>query len=249
MSTQATDGYAGPSPEGLKLARPDESVQSQAPPSPDALRPYQKAILATTLAISALTGLAGTAGAAPLAAAQTISTQLQQTDIQVLKVLVLPQGTPRLDVIREQQVYGGHYDSDQRVVKEDYSQVGVNLGGGLFQDVEGNLSVVPFVTFGWDLTAHNFQRVDIGEKGQSVQRFGNTVHFTESSSKREVYTVKEGRVELQGPRGRTLFERQDDGSIHVKGPNKEYTVRQEGLYYKVEQAGQPDMTVLRTGDE
>ncbi|CAN0420860.1 unnamed protein product, partial [Phaeothamnion confervicola] len=71
-----------------------------------------------------------------------------------LKVHVLPDGTPRIDLIRD-TTEGANGDTWQ----EDYSQVGVSVGHGVFQDAHGNVSLVPSMAAGWDMDAHDFQRV------------------------------------------------------------------------------------------
>ncbi len=194
----------------------------------------KKWVLAAGLTASAITGMAGTAHAQGVQQVQTQTTTQSQ-----LPVLVLPQGTPRLDVFRV----------ERNDVPEDYSPVGIDLGNGLFQDVKGNVSVVPFLSYGWDVAAQNFNRVDL--KGKNVQRFGNTVHYNESSSRRFVFTEGAKGVDLLSTRGKTSFERNADGSLTVKGPRERdnYTVRQDGLYTRVEREGQPTVSILRSGDE
>lgn len=227
---------AGETSEKLTLQHADETAKAQATSSDFGPKGLSKFILATAMLASAVPAFAAAASPASAAAAQTISTQLQQTDSQVLKVMVLPNNTPRLDLIRE----------DGRSL----SPVGVSLGNGLFQDTKGNLSVVPFLSYGWQVQAQDFQRVDLGQKGVDVQTFGNTTHYNESSTRRHIFISRENSVELRDNKDRTYFEKNADGSIHVKGPHRmDYTVRQEGLYTKVERAGQPDLTILRSGTE
>lgn len=232
------DGFKSASPESgnLTIQRPDETAQAQAASTDFGPKGIGKFVLVTAMLASAMPAFAAAASPASASAAQVISTELQQTDSKVLKVMVLPNNTPRLDLIRE----------DGR----ELSPVGVSLGNGLFQDTKGNLSVVPFLSYGWKVQAEDFQRLDLGEKGSDVQTFGNTTHYNESSTKRHIFINRENSVELRNNKDRTHFEKNADGSIHVTGPRRmDYTIRQEGLYTKVERAGQPDLTILRTGTE
>lgn len=239
-ATTSTDGYAGACIEKAP-GRPEEIAAPSAAPE---LSGVQKTVLASALAVSAMTGMASTAGAQTAVATQTISVALQNADAADLKFHVLPDGTPRIDLIRD-TTEGANGDT----WKEDYSQVGVSVGHGVFQDARGNVSLVPSMAAGWDMDAHDFQRVDMGTKGkEKVERFGNTVQFSESSTKRLIYTEKDNKMEFAGPGGKTVFEKNDDGSVHVIGPKVEYTVKQDGLYTRIDRPGQPEISIVKTGD-
>ena len=99
------------------------------------------------------------------------------------------------------------------------------------------------------MEARDFQRVDVGTKGQSVQRFGHTVQYTPSSTRRDIYSEDEKAVTLTGSKGQTVFTRQEDGSLHVKTPRDEYSVRHDGMFVRIQRPGEPEISVLRSGDE
>jgi len=234
-SPVAGDGYMpGSLPE--KFGRPEIAHT----PSPDhGPSGWKKAILGGSLALTAFGALA------PSAHAAIAAIQMQpRSQTNGMEVLVLPSGTPRLDIFR-----AGKNGIDRDVDPGDYSQVGLALGNGLFQDTEGNLSVVPFLSYGWNLEARDFQRVDVGTKGQSVQRYGYTVQYTPSSTKREIYSEAEKSVTLTGSHGKTVFTRQEDGSLQVKTPSDEYRIRQDGMFTRIERQGEPEISILRSGDE
>jgi len=128
------DGYVpGSYPE--KIARPE--FDKEAPATEHGPKGWKKAVLAGSLALSAFTGLAPTAHAA-IAAIQ----QAPRSLTNGMEVLVLPSGTPRLDIFQSDK-----RGIDREVSPRDYSQVGLSLGDGLFQDTEGNLSLVPFLAY------------------------------------------------------------------------------------------------------
>lgn len=231
---------------------PGELPRAEAASSPSKQGALSKALLSGCLAVTAFTGLAPTAHAA-MALVQT--QPYNQTN--GMDVVVLPNGSPRLDLFRlgdthrfeSYSPFEARTNDDRRVDPRDYSPVGVSLGNGLFQDMEGNVSVVPFLAYNWNLEARDFTRVDVGTKGQSVQRFGDTVQFVESSTKRDIYTESEHGVQLKGPQGETSFDRQADGSLVVKTKGDQYTVRTEGMFTRVQREGQPEITIMRIGDE
>ena len=229
------DGYMpGALPE--KIGRPEVNLDPTPVKGPSG---WQRALLGGSLALTAFMGLA------PSAQAAVVAFQAQSLkESNGMDVIVLPSGTPRMDIFN-----AGKHRIDRDVDPRDYSQVGLSLGDGLFQDTEGNLSVVPFLSYNWDLEAHDFQRVDVGVKGQSVQRFGHTVQFTPSSTRREIYSEAEKSVTLTGSQGTTVFTRQEDGSLLVKSPHDEYTIKQDGMFIRIHQEGKPDISILRAGDE
>lgn len=230
------DGYVPGS-----LPTPKAPPKLEAPPAAESFGPkgWKRVVLSGSLAVAAFAGLAPTAQAA-MAAVQINP----HTQTNGMEVIVLPSGTPRLDIFN-----AGKHGIDREVSPDDYSQVGLQLGNGLFQDTQGNLSVVPFLSYGWNLEAREFQRVDVGDKGQSVQRHGHTVQYTPSSTKREIYSEMEKSVTLTGSHGTTVFTRQDDGSLKVQSPHDEYTIRQDGMFTRIQRQGHQDINILRSGDE
>lgn len=198
-----------------------------------------KAVIGTSLAVSAFTGLAPSAHAAVSALVQ-----MQPKPANGLNVIVLPNNTPRLDIFN-----AGKHGIDRDVDPKDYSQVGLDLGNGLFQDTHGNLSVVPYLAFDWNVQASDFQRVDMGVKGQSIERFGGTVQFSESSTKREIYSESGAKTTLTGPHGKTVFERKSDGSISVTTERDQYTIRQDGMFTRIQREGKADINVMRSEGE
>jgi len=222
-------------------APPQKAPQTFEKPGSEEFGPkgWKKAALVSCLALSAFTGLAPSAHAAMVS--------MQQVDHSLtngMKVVVLPSGTPRLDIFKSTK-----RGIDREVDPRDHSQVGVSLGHGLFHDVEGNLSVVPFLSYDWGLEAKDFERVDLGNKGQSVQRFGHTVQYSESSTKRNIYSETASSITLTGPHGRTVFQRQEDGSLEVQGPRGKYTVKEDGMMIKIQAEGEPEISILRAGNE
>ena len=226
-SAEPKDGFA---PNG------DPLVNAQKPTRPASGGGVRKAILATSLGVSAFTGLAPSAHAAVSALVQ-----MQPQPTNGLNVIVLPPASPRLDIFN-----AGRHGIDRDVNPRDYSQVGLNLGNGLFQDVNGNLSVVPFLAYDWHVEASDFQRVDVGTRGQSIQRFGGTVQYTESATKRDIYSESGSKTTLTGAHGRTEFERMGDGSISVTTEHDHYTIRQDGMFTRIQREGQPDINVMRS---
>lgn len=217
----------------------DPLVNAAKPTRQAGISPLTKAVISTSLAVSAFTGLAPSAHAAVSALVQ-----MQPQPTNGLNVIVLPPATPRLDIFN-----AGKHGIDRDVNPSDYSQVGLNLGDGLFQDVNGNLSVVPFLSYDWNMEASNFQRVDVGTKGQSIQRFGGTVQYTESSTKRDIYSESGSKTTLTGAHGKTVFDRKSDGSIQVTTQHDQYTIRQDGMFTRIQREGQPDINVMRNGGE
>ncbi|MBT9588143.1 hypothetical protein IV102_32700 [bacterium] len=217
------DGYMpGSLPE--RIRKPEISAPPTEIKGPSG---WKKAVLGGSLALSAFTGLAPTAQAA-IAAVQ----MQPRSATNGMDVTVLPSGTPRLDIFT-----AGKHGIDRDVDPDNYSQVGLSLGNGLFQDTEGNLSVVPFMSYGWNLEARDFQR------------YGQTVQYTPSSTKREIYSEAEKSVTLTGSHGTTVFTRQQDGSLTVKSPHDEYTIKSDGMFIRILQEGKQDISILRSGDE
>ena len=213
-----------------------DTLINAAKPTRQANQTLRKAVIATSLGVSAFTGLAPSAHAAVSALVQ-----MQPKPSNGLNVIVLPPASPRLDIFN-----AGKHGIDRDVDPKDYSQVGLNLGNGLFQDVNGNLSVVPFLAYDWHVEASDFQRVDVGAKGQSIQRFGGTVQYTESSTKRDIYSESGAKTTLTGAHGKTVFERMNDGSISVTTEHDQYTIRQDGMFTRIQREGHPDINVMRS---
>lgn len=221
---------------------PPAAAEPQAKAKDHGPKGWTKAILATSLAASAFAGLAPSAHAA--VAAVQMQTQTHEAT-NGMEVIVLPRNTPRLDIFQ-----AGKRGIDRDVNPNEYSLVGLSLGNGLFQDTQGNLSVVPFLAYDWDLEAKDFQRVDVGTKGKErVQRYGQTVQYTPSSTRRDIYSEAEKSVTLTGSQGQTTFTRQQDGSLSVQTPHDQYTIRQDGMFIRIQQQGEPDVNILRSGGE
>lgn len=237
--TSRPPASANSEPKDGFLPSVDPLVKAAKPTRQAGISPLTKAIISTSLAVSAFTGLAPSAHAAVSALVQ-----MQPQPTNGLSVIVLPPATPRLDIFQADR-----RGIDREVNPKDYSQVGLNLGNGLFQDVNGNLSVVPFLSYDWKMEASDFQRVDVGTKGQSIQRFGGTVQYTESSTKRDIYSESGAKTTLTGAHGKTVFERKSDGSISVTTERDHYTIRQDGMFTRIQREGEPEISVMRNGGE
>ncbi|MGE0495459.1 MAG: hypothetical protein AB7S38_40010 [Vulcanimicrobiota bacterium] len=231
-ATEPQDAFAPSS-----LQAPEPTLNPQQPQ----LSGWRKTVLAVALATSALTGIAGNAMAAPMAVLNQ-DTQQQQVD---LPVVIIPEGTPRLDVIREVHQFntsGGTHET-----RTDYSPVGVHLGGGLVHDANGNLTMIPSLAHDWNLTIDNFEMVNL--QNRTVSRFGHTVHYSPSASKRFVFTEHDHSVDIQSTRGRTTIEKNEQGQIHVLGPDGlDYTITPQGSSFAIFSAGQ-NLSVLRVAGE
>ena len=228
--TQPQDGF---SPSG------DHLINATRAPRQAGTSKLTKAIIGTSLAVSAFTGLAPSAHAAVSALVQ-----MQPKPTNGLNVIVLPNNTPRLDIFN-----AGKHGIDRDVDPKDYSQVGLDLGNGLFQDTHGNLSVVPYLAYDWNVQASDFQRVDMGVKGQSIERFGGTVQYSESPTRREIYSESGAKTTLTGRHGKTVFERKTDGSISVTTERDHYTIRQDGMFTRIQREGKADINVMRSEGE
>lgn len=230
-ANQAKDGFT---PSG-----DTQEIQASKPTRLAGTSRLTKAVIGTSLAVSAFTGLAPSAHAAVSALVQ-----MQPKPANGLNVIVLPNNTPRLDIFS-----AGKRGIDRDVDAKDYTQVGLDLGNGLFQDTHGNLSVVPYLAYDWNVQASDFQRVDMGVKGQSIERFGGTVQFSESSTKREIYSESGAKTTLTGHNGTTTFERKSDGSISVSTERDQYTIRQDGMFTRIQREGKADINIMRSEGE
>lgn len=203
---------------------------------------WKKTLLAVAMATSAITGMAGQVSAAPLVSQVMTDHDSIQPE---MPVVIIPEGTPRMDVIRETRTFdtsGGDH-----VWRQEYAPVGVHLGGGLVHDANGNLSMIPTLAHDWDLTIDDYKQVDV--QGRSVARFGNTVHYNKSGSKRFVFTEKHDSVDILSTEGPTKIEKNEQGHIVVKGPdNLEYTVVPLGQNFQILKGGE-SISVLRAGGE
>lgn len=201
--------------------------ECECPPTPLTTSWISKAMLVGALGITAYSAMGAQAGPVTVA-----NTQVARSSLQGMSVTVLPQGTPRLDLVR--------------TTRED-SPVGTSLGNSLFLDVNGNLSVLPLESVGWDQGARDFQRVDLGSR-HNLQRFGSTVHYSESSTRRTIFKEQGSRLQVDGPRGRTVVENHD-GIFYVSGP-KGLDVRiAPGLVTTLHQSGKPDTRVVSLDGE
>ncbi|GMU53655.1 MAG: hypothetical protein AMXMBFR33_28010 [Candidatus Xenobia bacterium] len=245
LPTRANLQGAPPPGARYSLVSPDQVNLSQ-PPCAETIEtdpvcqisPYRKSVVAVCLCLSGLTGL----GAAVPALAAQVAHQTQQADD--FKVVVVPHGTPRVDLIAQTEK-----GPNDEVTHVPYSEVGVYLGDGLFHDSNGNLSYLPTDAHGWTPALSQFQRVDVevnNGRDKSVSRFGNTVHFTEGSTKRHVFTDQGEHIEQLSRREKAQFDRTDD-QIRVSSEKANYTVtRGEGGTLTIAQPGK-DNIVLYPG--
>lgn len=200
------------------------------------LGPLKKTMLAVTLGLTAFGGLAN---AMPAYAAQPAQTT--QTVQETLQVVVVPTGTPRVDLIPRTQGHDGEY--------EPYSEVGVYLGNGIFHDAHGNLSYLPTDASGWNPVISQFQRVDVDirmGRDHNAARFGSTVHFNESSTKRHIFSNRPGdAIEQLNHRDRTEFVHEGDTITVTAGRHNRdgYTITREGDSFVIRQPGKQDITL------
>jgi len=75
------------------------------------------------------------------------------------------------------------------------------------------------------------------------------VQYTESSTKRDIYSESGSKTTLTGAHGKTVFDRKSDGSIQVTTQHDQYTIRQDGMFTRIQREGQPDINVMRNGGE
>ncbi|MGE0488916.1 MAG: hypothetical protein AB7S38_06845 [Vulcanimicrobiota bacterium] len=187
-------------------------------PEAPGLSAWQKAVAGLCAGVAGLTGIAGAAHAAP--ATSLVTQAINQTD--GLAVTVLPHGTPRVDLLRQTELRsnaGRGAGSDERDVA--YSDVGVDLGHGIFHDANGNLSLVPSLAAGWGEGVSDFRQVNLDIPmgyDQSVARFGNTVHHKESPYRRNIYVATRDRLELQNRDGESAYEVLRDG-VQFRDPD------------------------------
>lgn len=221
---------ATPSRRPSPVVRADRFIpaaEEWCPPTPPKLSLLSKAALVGGLGLTFLTSLNAHAGPVNVA-----NVQVARANLRDLAVTVLPQGTPRIDLIRA--------DRDQ-------SRVGASLGQGLFVDIHGNLSLLPLESLGWDRPPRDFQRVDLNSK-QSVQRYGSSVQFAESSTRRTIFSEHDGSLEMKGPHGQAVFLNLPHGQIKVTGGKSGEFLVDKGLATHIRRPGQPEITVVRGPD-
>ncbi|MEW6277028.1 MAG: hypothetical protein AB1758_00295 [Candidatus Eremiobacterota bacterium] len=203
----------------------------------------KKATLAICLGLTGSGGMLAAATAA-MAAEPALVATIEQP-MPRMSVIVVPHGTPRIDVIPRHQVTY-HYEDHDQVRYEDYAEVGVYLGDGLFHDANGNLSYLPTAAHGWNPVIDSFKKVDMEihlGRDKSAGRFGNTVHFNESPTYRHVFTEKNGNIEQVNSDERYKFEHAP-GAIQVTGPSgPAYRVFHQSGNVVVAQAGQEDIVI------
>lgn len=243
MPTVASS-LAEKAPPGARTQRESDCVElhSCSPATPDreqshSITPLKKTVLAVAMG---LTGLGGLINAAPAYAAQPPA-QTQTLEQDTLKVVIVPTGTPRVDLILRT-----HQGPNREVEYEPYSEVGVYLGNGLFHDSHGNLSYLPTDGYGWTPVMTTFQRMDLDVRAgrdHNASRFGSTVHFNESSTNRHIFTQKPGDVIQQlNRKEKTDFVHEGDSTTVTFGESS-YTVTRMGDQIRITQPGKPDVTI------
>ncbi|MEW6279698.1 MAG: hypothetical protein AB1758_13805 [Candidatus Eremiobacterota bacterium] len=245
------DLYHSPPPGAACSSTPADRVEVGQRPVADGEDPGRslswgkKATLAVCLGLSGFGGMLATATSALAAEPALVATADQATPR--VSVILVPHGTPRVDVIPRTHI---DYHDHNRVRYEDYAEVGVYLGDGLFHDANGNLSYLPTAAQGWNPVIDSFKKVDMEihlGRDKSAERFGNTVHFNESSTYRHVFTERNGNVEQLNSDESFKFE-VVRGAIKVTGPSGlGYDVIRENGSIVVAQAGREDI-VITPGD-
>ena len=196
---------------------------------------WRKAVLGTMAGVAGFTAIAQPAQAAP---AQSVVTRNDVKEKSGLEVMVLPHGTPRIELIRKTRTTP--FDHLPESLPD--RPVGVHLGAGIFHDSNGNLFLVPSLAAGWKDGVTDFKRVEAEVPlawDDTVSRYSNTVHFKDSPYDRTVYVElgnetevhhqgrKIGRYKVyndgvewkgQGERNRIAVIQQKDGRVFVDGP-------------------------------
>lgn len=190
---------------------PADTFEKAQPDAPEAAEPrslWQKAVLLGTLAATAASGLGGCALMPGLPATSLGTLTDAPSRGPRLGATVVPEDAPRIDLVRNHEWLGLH--------DAPYSPVGLHLGDGLLQDTNGNLVLIPSLTYGWGLEASQFTHVDLAKGEASVSRFGPTVQFQESSTSRHVIFERGGSAEIMGPRGHLAVTRDSSGNLQAK---------------------------------
>lgn len=214
---------------------------SEDAPDGEGMGVWKKAVLLLATAASTAVGMAQTAAAAPAA-----SLAVRQTQDIGMEVMLLPRGTPRIDLVRQTEMrYQG---GDQRERDIPYSDVGVHLGDGLFHDVNGNLSLVPALKFGHEVGATDFRRIDMDVPGwdESVVRFGNTVHYSESPYTRHVFAEVGGTIRLSNKQGEQTYEQLQNGVQFRSEEGVHWRVTRDGQNIHIDGPGENDSNIFMT---
>lgn len=192
---------------------------------------WTKALLGAMAATSALTGVAHAAG--PAAVPVVASTLTQESS---MRVTFLPPGTPRVDLVRQQESEYGHGRHEDRAVA--YAPVGVDLGDGLFLDANRNLSFVPSLAYDWGTEVDSFRQIEMEaalSSDTTVSRFGNTVHYNPSQYRRFVYVEQGDAVAVRGREDNLVVRKAADGTVRVTD--------EEGLRFLIRPQGEGSFTV------
>ncbi len=245
-SPTVASSLATQAPPGARLASESDRVElhhtapiTQVPDQdkPRAMGPMRKGMLAFTLGLSAFSSIAG---AMPAYAQQPVAATQTTVQAEQLQIVVVPTGTPRVDLIPR---------TDGSGELTPYSEVGVYLGNGIFHDAHGNLSYLPTDAQGWNPVITSFQRMDVDVRAgrdHNASRFGSTVHFNESSTNRHIFIQRPGdEVEQLNHRDRTEFVHHGDTVTVTAGRNgrDSYTLTKEGTTFVIRQAGKPDVVL------
>lgn len=202
---------------------------------------WKKALLGVAGMSSALVGTAAAAAPQQVALQQTL---LQTQEKFPLQIVLIPNGTPRVDILRQTEERG------DRTVERDYAMVGVDLGNGVFHDAHGNLSFVPALAFGWDGPVRDFKRVEVKIPAgfdQNVGRFFNTVHYNESPYTRNVYVEVGKEVTLTNREGKFTYERLPNGVQLRSKEGLRWRVTDQGDKLFIDGPADQDMTIERQG--
>lgn len=188
------------------------------------------------------------------------------TDHHDMQYRELAPGTVRIDLIRQTEE-----DSDGDEDPVALSPFGVYLGSGVFHDTNGNVSLVPELAFGeqlspeqatricvdgpWagDYTIHHQQDGTTQVKGPwtsvTVTRDGDVALVKGPFGQEYRFTEGDGRVALDGPWHSDFTFTRQNGEIRADGPwSFDYTVKQEGNVTRFDGPWTNDFTIERNGD-
>jgi len=256
----------------LSAPAPEESAQR---------RGWGRIALAASLAAVGVIGLAGCSSGPPppppvctaVAASSTnqAAAALEaQSSQDVLQFHIIPEGTPRIDIVRQTET---ERDSDGDTREEDvaYAQTGVYLGGGLFHDAHGNLSLIPSMAFedfhpsGASTTCvdgpwgNDYRTYPAGDgvlidgpwkADQHVTREGDVVRVDGPWSADHTFIKSGDTVRWDGPWGHDYTFTRSGSTIHSDGPwGDDYTVRIGGRSTTVDAPWNNDTTITREGNQ
>ena len=180
--------------------------------------PFWKKVGAATLAtVSGAMAFAPKAHAAQAPIDALVTQQISETD--GIEVTVLPRGTARVDLLRNET----RYSDSEHVDRASHSDVGVHIGRGVFHDTHGNLVLVPTLAAGWEDVVTDFTRVEMKIPGSddTVTKYGNTTIHKKSSANRQAFVDKGNIMEF-----------------HKKGGHEsQYEVLNNGVQYRAESGG------------